>query len=176
MHLTSPHFSVWFVWVTVVCLFIPWWGIFGFSGLVGVMNGAAVDSSVHVLCSYSCVCAHSVMSDSANPWTVAHQAPLCLGFPRQEYWSGLPFSFPGDCPDPGIKPASPALAGGFFTTEPPGKPRSHSPWGKYLEVEFPNHRMGVGLTRRKCQTTFQSGCCVGYFLKFMKVTGDLASL
>ena len=44
------------------------------------------------------------------------------GFPRQEYWGGLPFPSPGDLPDPGIKPASPALSGRFFTTEPPGKP------------------------------------------------------
>jgi len=44
-----------------------------------------------------------------------------MGFPWQEYWSGLPFPTPGDLPDPGIKPASPALAGGFFTTEPLGK-------------------------------------------------------
>ena len=42
-----------------------------------------------------------------------------MGFPRQEYWTGLPFPTPGDLPDPGIKPASPALTGGFFTTEPP---------------------------------------------------------
>ena len=56
-------------------------------------------------------------------WTVAHQAPLPTGFSRQEYWSGLPFSFPGDLPNLGIEPASPeapALAGKFFTTEPPG--------------------------------------------------------
>ena len=52
------------------------------------------------------------------------QAPLSMGFPRQEYWSGFPFRSPGDLPDPGIEPASPALAGGFFTTEPPGKPHS----------------------------------------------------
>ena len=45
-----------------------------------------------------------------------------MGFPRQEYWSGLPFPAPGDLPDPEIKPASSALVGGFFTTEPPGKP------------------------------------------------------
>ena len=57
-----------------------------------------------------------------TPWTVAHQAPLSMGFPRQEYWSGLPSPFPGDLTDPGIKPASSALAGGFFTTEPPGNP------------------------------------------------------
>ena len=52
------------------------------------------------------------------PWTVAHQAPLSLGFPRQEDWSGLPCPPPGDLPDPGIEPESPALAGGFFTAEP----------------------------------------------------------
>ena len=59
------------------------------------------------------------MSDSfATPWTVAHQAPLSMEFSRQEYWSGLPFASPGDLPDPWIEPASPALAGGFFATEP----------------------------------------------------------
>ena len=48
------------------------------------------------------------MSDSlATPWTVAHQAPLYMGFPRQEYWSGLPFPPSGNLPDPGIGPASP---------------------------------------------------------------------
>ena len=59
-----------------------------------------------------------------TPRTVARQAPLSMGFPRKEYWSGLPFPPPGDLPNPGIKPrspASPALAGGFFTTEPPGQ-------------------------------------------------------
>ena len=53
-----------------------------------------------------------------TPWTVARQAPLSVGFPRQEYWSGLPFPSPGDLPDPGIEPSSPALAGRFFITEP----------------------------------------------------------
>ena len=58
-------------------------------------------------------------------WTVAPQAPLFMGFPRQEYWNGLPFPSPRDLPDPGIEPVSPAspmLAGRFFTTEPRGKP------------------------------------------------------
>ena len=50
------------------------------------------------------------------------QAPLSMGFPRQEYWSGLPSPSPGDLPHPGIDPVSPALVGKFFTTEPPGKP------------------------------------------------------
>ena len=60
------------------------------------------------------------MSDSLlTPWTIAHQAPLSMGFPRQEYWNALPFPSPGDLPEPGIKSVSlmsPALAGRFFTT------------------------------------------------------------
>ena len=53
---------------------------------------------------------HYVMSESfATPWTIAYQAPLSMGFPRQEYWSVLPFPSLGDLPDPGIEPASPAL-------------------------------------------------------------------
>ena len=55
-------------------------------------------------------------------WSIAHEAPLSMGFPRQEFWSGLPFPSPGDLPNPGVEPVSPALAGGFFTTKPPGKP------------------------------------------------------
>ena len=61
----------------------------------------------------------------ATLWTVASQAPLSMGFPRQEYSSGLQFPAPGDLPNLGIElvsPVSPELAGGFFTTEPPGKP------------------------------------------------------
>ena len=57
-----------------------------------------------------------------TPWTDAHQAPLSMGFPRQEYWSGLPFYFLGDLPNPGIELAFPAFAGEFFTTKPLGKP------------------------------------------------------
>ena len=58
-------------------------------------------------------------------WTTVCQDPLCKGFSTQQCWSELPFPPPGDLPDPGIETASlasPALAGGFFTTEPPGKP------------------------------------------------------
>ena len=61
----------------------------------------------------------------ATLWTVACQAPLCMGFPRQEYWSGLPCPPPGHLSDSGIKPKcpeAPTLAGRFFTTEPPEKP------------------------------------------------------
>ena len=63
---------------------------------------------------------------SVIPWTVACQAPLSTGFPREEWWSGLQFTSPGNLPDSGTElkesPASPALAGKFFTTLPPGKP------------------------------------------------------
>ena len=51
----------------------------------------------------------SVVSNSTTPRTVTHQAPRSMGFFRQKYWSGLPFTFPGDLPDPGIEPMSPAL-------------------------------------------------------------------
>ena len=58
----------------------------------------------------------------ATPWTVTYYASLSMGFSRQEYWSGLPFASPGDLPDPGIKPGSPALEADALTSEPPGKP------------------------------------------------------
>ena len=62
------------------------------------------------------------MSDYfATPWTVARQAPLSMGFPRKKYWSGFPFPSPRDHSKIGIGLVSPALAGGFFTTESPGK-------------------------------------------------------
>ena len=67
-----------------------------------------------------------VVSDSCDPMTVARQAPLSMEFPRQEYWSRLPFPSPGDLPDPGIEPrslASSVLACRFFSTEPPRKPQ-----------------------------------------------------
>ena len=66
--------------------------------------------------------AKSCPDSFATPWTVARQAPLSMGFPRQEYCSGLPFPLPRDLPNPRIKPESTALAGGFFITELSGKP------------------------------------------------------
>ena len=62
-----------------------------------------------------------------DPWTITHQDPVSMGFPRQAYWNGLPFPSPGDLPNPRAETASPALADGFFTTEPPGKPKSIIP-------------------------------------------------
>ena len=66
---------------------------------------------------------HYAVSDSfATLWTIALQAPLSMGFPRQEYWSGLSFLSPGDLPDPGIEPTSPALQADSLLSEPSGKP------------------------------------------------------
>ena len=67
----------------------------------------------------------------AIPWTVVYQASLSMGFSRQEYWSGLPFPSPGDLPDPGIKPMSPALEADALPSEPPGKPLSIKLAGKW---------------------------------------------
>ena len=66
---------------------------------------------------FACMLSHVLFF--AAPQTVACQSPLPVVFPRQEYWNGLPFPFPGDLPNPGLEPAS---AGRLSTTEPPGKP------------------------------------------------------
>ena len=58
----------------------------------------------------------------ATPWTVTYQAPVSIGFSRQEYWSGLPFPSPGDLPNPGLELRSPALQADSLPSEPPGKP------------------------------------------------------
>ena len=71
------------------------------------------------------VCHFSRVWLFVTPWTVAHQAPLSMGFSRQGYWSGLPFPSPGDLPDPGIETRSPALQADSLRSEPPGKPESH---------------------------------------------------
>ena len=71
-----------------------------------------------------------------TPWTAAHQASLSMRFPRGEYWSGLPFPSPGDLPHPGTgSPASPALAVGFFTTEPPWKTTPNVHWNACLRLK-----------------------------------------
>jgi len=71
----------------------------------------------------------------ATPWTVARQAPLSMGFSRQECWSGLPFPSPGDLPNPGIEPRSPALQGDSLPTELQGKPRR-----KHSSVQMFGHK------------------------------------
>ena len=86
------------------------------------MNHSIVYLERIILYSHCCCLVAKSCLNLATPWAVTCQAPLFMGLPKQEYWSELPFLSPRDLPDPGIKPASPALAGGFFITEPPGKP------------------------------------------------------
>ena len=77
-----------------------------------------------------------------TPWTVARQAPLSMGLPRQEYWSGLPFPSPGNLPDQGLNPyllQVSCIAGGFFTPEPSGKPY----WCPYSHSFPPNSSMSM---------------------------------
>ena len=81
-----------------------------------------------------------------------------MGFPRQEYWSGLPFLSPGDLPDPGIEPTSPPSAGGFFTTEPPGKAWNHP----FNNICSAGPELGLSLSRRCFQcTSFRWRRCSG---------------
>ena len=89
---------------------------------------------------------HSVKSDFAIPWTVARQAPLSTEFSRTEYWSGLPFASPGDLPDPGIKPRSPALQANSLSSESPGKSKTTGV-GSYslLQGIFPTQGSNPGL-------------------------------
>ena len=76
--------------------------------------------SPHICC--CCLVTKPCPTLYATPWTAAHQAPLSMGFPRQEYWSGLPFPPPGDLPDSEIELRSPALQADALTSEPLGKP------------------------------------------------------
>ena len=76
-------------------------------------------------------------------WTVARQALLSMGFPRQEYWSGLPFPSPGDLPDPGIEPGSPSLQADSLLSEPPGKSKKENIYKLFLSSDF-RHSDGLG--------------------------------
>ena len=104
------------------------------------------------------------------PWTVACQAPLSMGFPRSEYWSGSPFPPPGDLPNPGFElltPVAPALAGRFFTTELPGKPLKPNwlssycaPDAKYLTIlylKLASHWISSSILRCGFMTPFYRG-------------------
>ena len=101
------------------------------NSVMNIGGATAVQVSSGILTTAHQCCYRLVPKSRLAPqWTVRRQAPLSMGFPRQEYWSGLPFPSPVDISHPGIEPASPALAGGFFTPEPPGK---HS-------IPFPEHK------------------------------------
>ena len=75
----------------------------------------------------------------ATPWTVAYRAPQSMEFSRQEYWNGLPFPSPGDLPDPGIEPWSPALHADALPSEPPGKPKYRKLHIYYLHINIENY-------------------------------------
>ena len=126
----------------------------------------------------------------AAPWTVAHQAPLSMGFSRQGCWRGLPCPPPGDLPDPGFKPASlmsPALAGGFFTTSAPWEtwhactlcnPMDYSPPGSSVcgvlqarmlqGVAMPSSR---GSSRPKDRTPVSCVSCISRQILYHGATG-----
>ena len=104
-----------------------------------------------------------VVSDSfATPRTVARQAPLSMGFPRQAHWSGLPFPSPGDLPDPGIKRTSPASAGRFFTTEPPGSPYSTNRPAYVQKVLLLSHSSRVQLCATPQTVAHQAPPSLGF--------------
>ena len=85
-----------------------------------------------------------------DPWTVDHQAPLSMGFSRQEYWSGLPFPSPGDLPNPGIEPRSPAMQADSLPSEPPGKPKNIGVGSlTHLQGVFLTQELNWGLLHRK---------------------------
>ena len=108
-----------------------------------------------------------------TPWTnVAHQAPSSIGFPRQEYWSGLPFPSPGDLPDPGIKPRSPTLQADALTSEPPGKPYLSLEKCKSNMMKYhftPNFKKKKG-ERDDPEIQFQSTCQKKKILKTQTCT------
>ena len=94
-----------------------------------------------------------IQSNSATPWTVAHQATLSMEFSRQEYWSGLPCPPPGDLPNPGIEPRSLKLQVDSLLSEPPGKPKNTG-------MESLSLLQGIFLTQESNQVSFITG---GFF-------------
>ena len=85
----------------------------------------------------------------ATSWTVAYQAPPSMGFPRQEYWSGVPFPSPGDLSDPGIEPRSPTLQAEFLPAELRGKPKNTGVGNlSLLQGIFPTQELNQGLLQR----------------------------
>ena len=102
----------------------PHWGLLQRKGqdprvAAGFVGGVTVDRFLRASASLSALSRFRHVQLFVTPWTIACQAPLSMGFSRQEHWSGFPCPPPGDLPDPGIKPSSltsPALAGGFFTS------------------------------------------------------------
>ena len=102
-----------------------------------------------------CACMLSRVRLFATPWTVAHQAPLSMGFSRQEYCSGWPFPSPGDLSNTGTKPTSAALAGGFSTAEPREKPLANT-------SDVSNHYLPFCEKAEPCDLFHEAKLCLGF--------------
>ena len=136
----SPEISSWSIFFFQLSTHPPLlslqWGIFFFLSFLTVPWGMQdlsfpTKNQTHAptveVCVNVCVKSLSRVRLFETLWTVARQAPLSMGFSRQEYWIGLPFPSPGDLPNPGIEPGSPALQADALSSEPPGTP-SKSIW------------------------------------------------
>ena len=97
----------------------------------------------------------------ATTWTVAYQAPQCMKFSRQEYWSGLPFPSPGDLPHPGIEPRSPTLQADALLSEPPGN--FYGPHWLYSPWNSPGQNTGMGISFLQGIFPTEVSCIAGRF-------------
>ena len=117
---------------------------------------------------------HLVMSHSATPWVVACQAPLYRGFSRQEYWSGLPFP-PGDLPNLGTQSTPPALAGGFFTTEPlrsPNHEDGSSLFSLLIQIQFFSRNSLTNIARNNVLPDIRASLRLGKMVKMSFIYWD----
>ena len=129
------------------------WFFFPPSSQTKCLNRASLEKdsegSRTLLLLFSC----SVMSDSfLTPWTIACQVLLSMEFSRQEYWSGLPFPSPGDLPDPGIKPASPALQADSLLSKTPEMEKAMAPHSSVLK----RHQVLSGDETNSCSSSGQT--------------------
>ena len=102
------------------------WKLFIIREALQLVHRVCINPDVQPFLELICCCLVAKLCPTffVTPWTAACQTPLSMGFSRKEYWNVQPCPSPGDLSDPGCKVTSPALAGGFFTTEPPGRPQN----------------------------------------------------
>ena len=110
-----------------------WYKLLKLQCFIRAITGLSIAKDcIHCFCERCCC----LVAKSWTLWTVAHQAPLSMEFPRQEYRSGLPFPSPGDLPDTGIEPTSPALQADFFFFSPLRHQGSHSVKGLWINCSY----------------------------------------
>ena len=125
------------------------------------------------VCVCVCVCTLSYVWLFMTPWTVAPQAHLSMGFPKQEYWSGLPFPSPGDLPNPGIKPASLYLCIGRQILYHWATWEAYHPWmweqfRRLLEMgQTIRHVLFVWQDWRKVSNSLHQGCCIAKWISYI---------